>query len=640
MSTALKFYDPNDGNVYFDIDKCDPEHRAKIDADVEQFEAWQREERRKERAAAPPDVRRRQAAHIRRVRNERRNDPWRQQVARFHARQDAMTPEQAAEWDNPLPDTGTDGHIGEFVAAELTAAMAKHKANPDWGTPTMRTDSGSVVPLVDPRTETSVTFNDAAKYIDWVTHSEQWDTEMDKTFTAARDVSVAIGAEVERRAKGAGVHGYQRHHITQQPESNNPDNVEYLLRSLQLAVRFNAWLERVEIKGGGPIAPNLRWSDWTYFDDRVMDRLLTHAARTGTRFCPAVNFAWTAIQGIAAANTVDPARDRLAALESAWDGTPRLDKWLSATCGVPNDAYHRAVSRNVIGSMVRRIRQPGCKADLSLVLIGPQGTGKSTLAATLALEPSYFTDNVRLGDEAKELVLSLAGKCVAEISEMGARTADINAIKAMLSRQTDAGRTAYARSVTERPRRNIFICSTNSDTPLIDDTGNRRWLPVQVAGEIDLAFLSAHRDQLIGEGAALESQGDTFAMPRDVWADAAVRQNAARAVPEWEMVLGEWLGDTDAVFVTAADLSELVRSAAGGRTVDARFYGKTMRALGFEQDGKRVDGKTCKVWFRGSKTAANRYVLSNDGGRARPVLRLSASATLPPPPMPPAALPL
>lgn len=385
--------------------------------------------------------------------------------------------------------------------------------------------------------------------------------------------------------------------------------------SLNLELRWNDWLERAEIRGGVHFVPTLRWPEWNYIDDSVVAKLRTHASATHIRFCAGKDFFWDVLLAKAQANKVDPAIDLLDELAVAWDRTPRLNTWLSATCGVPCDPYHQAVGRNIIGGMVRRIRNPGCKHDGTVVFIGEQGTGKSTMIAELAPRPGWFSDTIKLGDESKELVLSLAGKCIVEISEMGTSTKDVNAIKAMLSRTTDAGRTAYARAVSERPRRNIFVGSTNDDSPLVDATGNRRWLPVRVAGEIDLAWMRANARQLIGEAAHLEAEGADFAMPRDVWGDAADRQDSARERPEFEIYLAEWFAPTPlAVFVTAADLSELVKAAAG-RSVSSARYVRAMRDLGFIAGKRRVDGKPANVWHRGELATATRIVPTLERGR-------------------------
>jgi predicted P-loop ATPase len=213
---------------------------------------------------------------------------------------------------------------------------------------------------------------------------------------------------------------------------------------------------------------------------------------------------------------------------------------------------------------------------------------------------------------------------------MSASTKDVAAIKAMISRTTDAGRTAYARSVSERPRRNIFIASTNDDTALVADTGNRRFLPVRIEQAINLAWLRANIGQVIGEAAALETRGETFGLPRDVWGDAAERQEASRQVAEYELHLAEWFAESPlAVYVTAADLSDLVKAAAG-RSVNAKGYTKAMRRPGFIKGTRRTDGKPAAVWHRGDLAVATRITTQQIGTRT--VARIGY-------PLPGAALP-
>jgi hypothetical protein len=423
-------------------------------------------------------------------------------------------------------------------------------------------------------------------------------------------------------------------------EHDNSDNVTVFLDMLALEIRWNGWLERMEIKGGSD--PEFRWQDWTYFDDAIFARLRTRACRTKTRFRPAKEFFWEALLTIAQQNTHDPALLHLAAMQGQWDRTPRLSIWLSRVCHVPCDPYHQAVGRNIIGGIVRRVRHPGCKHDTMAILSGLQGYGKSLVAAVLAdmgqsslnairaEAGKWFTDTVELGESSKELVLLLAGKTVAEIGEMGMRnSAGAAHVKAMISRQVDAGRTAYARAVTERPRRNIFIGTTNDDEPLQDPTGNRRFLPVRVAGEIDLAWLAENIGQLIGEAATLEAAGASFDLPREVWAIAAEHQEAARSESEIETRFADWFAPTAMTgaltWITAADLVELMQLAGFRQGAGTAVRGAIMKRLGFRVEAPIVGGKRSKIWVRGDTDRpadipriGTRYMIGVDSaGRVR-----------------------
>lgn len=94
-------------------------------------------------------------------------------------------------------------------------------------------------------------------------------------------------------------------------------------------------------------------------------------------------------------------------------------------------------------------------------------------------------------------------------------------------------RSAYGHGRIDRPRRCVFVATTNEDTYLRDATGNRRFWPVKV-GIIDLAGITRDRDQLWAEAAALEAQGEPLTIPEVLWSEAAIEQKARREPDLWE----------------------------------------------------------------------------------------------------------
>jgi hypothetical protein len=374
-------------------------------------------------------------------------------------------------------------------------------------------------------------------------------------------------------------------------ERDNPDNVRFLLASLNIEIRFNAWLDRVELKGW-------KWPAWTELGDSAVAVLMTRAAQTGTRFTPAVDFLWRTIQALAAENTQDPARDLLDNMQAAWDGESRLHSWLSDACGVPYDAYHQTVGATILLGLVARIRCPGIKFDLMPVFVSEkQGTSKSTLARLLALNDAWFVENVALGESSKELVLLLAGKSVTEISEMRTR-GEVDAVKAMISATHDEGRPAYGRATVKRPRRNIFIGTTNRLEFLDDQSGGRRFLPIAVQGEIDLEFVRTHLPQLVGEAATLQARGADINLPREVWGIAGEHQAAATGQSSAEVLLTDWFGGEEPCWITPANLVLLLRQALG-RDVSRGLYAPVMSKLGFKSKPHRDGEVVRRGWVRG-----------------------------------------
>lgn len=163
-----------------------------------------------------------------------------------------------------------------------------------------------------------------------------------------------------------------------------------------------------------------------------------------------------------------------------WDGVKRIDNFLSHICSCPNDDYHREVSRMIFYGGISRIYSPGCKFDYMPIFISSQGVGKSTIIRWLALRDEYFTEINSI--EGKDALEQLNGSWICEFAELLAmvRTKEVEAMKGFISRTSDKYRRAYARRTSEHPRHCIFIGTTNDYNFLIDKTGNRRYLPVEL----------------------------------------------------------------------------------------------------------------------------------------------------------------
>jgi len=164
-----------------------------------------------------------------------------------------------------------------------------------------------------------------------------------------------------------------------------------------------------------------------------------------------------------------------------WDGESRCAHFLTEWAKVEDSPYSREVSRLIFAGGIHRLYAPGTKFDDVPILIGTkQGEGKSSLIRFLAINDSYYGEvNVMEGQQAIE---QLRGKWICEISELLAltKTREQEAAKAYITRQVDSYRKPWDKNVSELPRRCIMIGTTNSDSPLTDKTGNRRYYPVEV----------------------------------------------------------------------------------------------------------------------------------------------------------------
>ena len=167
-----------------------------------------------------------------------------------------------------------------------------------------------------------------------------------------------------------------------------------------------------------------------------------------------------------------------------WDEMPRVNTVLIDYLGAQDNAYVRAVTRKALCAAYMRIYHPGIKFDYITVLNGNQGIGKSTLIAKLGME--WFADSLTLSDmNDKTAAEKLQGYWIHEIGEMaGMRKAELEKVKAFVSRQDDKYRASFGRRVTPHPRQCIFFGTTNSENGYLRDiTGNRRFWNVKVTGD-------------------------------------------------------------------------------------------------------------------------------------------------------------
>ena len=286
------------------------------------------------------------------------------------------------------------------------------------------------------------------------------------------------------------------------PVAKHQRNVRLAIDSLGVRVRHDLFADRCLIDGLAGVGP--------WLGDVEINRLwLAIDERFG--MLPPIDFYVTVVNDYARQNAFHPVREYLARVEPEWDGTKRLDSWLIDYGGAEDSDFVRAVGALTLLAAVRRIRSPGSKFDEMLVLEGAQGVGKSSAIEALMPEPQWFSDSFSFSNRDREVLENLAGRWVIEAPELkGVRKADAEARKAFMSRQTDRGRLAYARTVSVVPRCCVFIGTTNDDRYLTDPTGNRRFWPVgwrqfrvqaferqlEVAGENDIAGIGAPKGSL------------------------------------------------------------------------------------------------------------------------------------------------
>jgi putative DNA primase/helicase len=235
-----------------------------------------------------------------------------------------------------------------------------------------------------------------------------------------------------------------------------------------------------------------------------------------------------------------PVRAYLATLESKWDGTSRISSFPQQYLGVEGDgALEASFVRWFLISAVARVIGPGCKADSTIILEGPQGIGKSS--AIRILDGDWVADSpIQIGT--KDAFISLCGVWIAELAELESLLrSDPDAVKAFLSSPVDRYRPPYAREAEDFPRQCVFAGTVNHFEYLKDPTGARRFWPIR-CGAIDLAALRRDRDQIWAEALALYRSGQHWwPTTSEEIAACEKAQDARYQVDAWEEKIRAYL---------------------------------------------------------------------------------------------------
>jgi hypothetical protein len=281
------------------------------------------------------------------------------------------------------------------------------------------------------------------------------------------------------------------------------------------------------------------------FNDAIINRLWFRIDQS-FRFRPGADFFQKVLFDLADEIEVHPVREYLDELQ--WDGIPRINFWLRDFGGATEThessesiTYLEAVSSIVLIAAVRRVKSPGCKYDELLVLESPQGYNKSSALRALCPKDEWFSDDLPLDCDAKEIIERTQGKWIIEASDLvGGRKADRDHLKSMLSRQYDGPvRMAYERTSDERARQCVFIGTHNSFL-LEDPTGGRRFWPVRV-DRFKVEDIARNRDQLWAEAVERERAGEPIRLPEELWSVAGEMQEERRSVDHWEDIIGSYV---------------------------------------------------------------------------------------------------
>ena len=166
----------------------------------------------------------------------------------------------------------------------------------------------------------------------------------------------------------------------------------------------------------------------------------------------------------------------------AWDGHDRVT---SLAKRVKTDNRHWVYDFHVwmlsmVAQWMGKNRQHG--NAIVPVLIGPQGSGKTTFCRRLLPEElqTYYNDRLAMKND-NDIFIAMSSYALINLDEFDVlKKSQQPVLKYLLSKHDVKMRPPYGRVVEMRARYASFIATTNNRRPLIDATGSRRFMPTRL----------------------------------------------------------------------------------------------------------------------------------------------------------------
>jgi hypothetical protein len=310
-----------------------------------------------------------------------------------------------------------------------------------------------------------------------------------------------------------------------------------------------------------------------------------------------------ALQLIAWQRSYHPVREYLKGVE--WDGKPRVDTLAQNAFGIPIATEKGALASHLLRkwllSAAARAMVPGCHVDHVLILVGEQGINKSTFFRVLAGEDWFLDAPLDIGS--KDAYMQIRYRWIIEWAELESlqRARHVNSVKAFISQRGDIFRPPFGRKVINSPRSCVFVGTTNENGFLADNTGNRRYWPIECLRPVDVDYVIKNRDQIWAEVMTAYSAGENWhEIPLALSAQLEGSREQYQDHDLWEPIVLGWSSRQQGAFTLAQLAQECLDKPAG---ICTRSDQMRIAALLGRANYKKIrvahEGVRLTKWIRG-----------------------------------------
>lgn len=296
-------------------------------------------------------------------------------------------------------------------------------------------------------------------------------------------------------------------------------------------------------------------------------------------------------------NQFNPVRSWV--MSKPWDGVDRTQALFDTVQGAQKDERsvwlkEQLIKRWSISAIAGAFQPNGVSAGGVLVFQGAQYLGKTKWFKTLVPQDmNLIKDGMLLRPDDKDSVKQITSFWMVELGELDStfRRADIAALKAFITKDSDTYRKPYAKRESNIARRTVFFGSVNPKEFLHDSTGNRRYWTIECESldhshDIDM-------QQYWAQIYELWKKGEThFLTPDEMDALNDNNESFMAAEPVEEKILAGYDWSTDASRWRWVSSTEVLQEVGNDRPTRAECTTAAMviRKMNGDQ-GKRYKGQ-------------------------------------------------
>jgi len=219
-----------------------------------------------------------------------------------------------------------------------------------------------------------------------------------------------------------------------------------------------------------------------------------------------------AVQYAASRNSYCPIRQYLLRCEAEFEPHQEWDHIGERFLGNSHQLATTAMQRMMIGAVARAFN-PGCSMSWLPILVGAQGVGKSMFARNL-VPNDLFSEITTPLDTLMREQYRMHVAWLLELPEIDNyfNTRNIENFKNLITTRCDEVRYPYAALPSKLHRRFVLIGTTNRNQFLIDSTGNRRFVPLEIASGFQIPWraLAMERDNLWAAAMAAYREHESY----------------------------------------------------------------------------------------------------------------------------------